>query len=132
MRRLLIRWVINAVALYAAIYIVPGIQQPEGATWVSLIWLALIFGLINAIIRPIMTILSLPLIVLSLGVFILVLNTFLFAFTGWLGAQFGVGFLLSDPWFVNAFLGSVVTGLVSMLLSSILRDELKNNKRRNQ
>jgi putative membrane protein len=56
-----------------------------------LIWLALIFGLINAIVRPITTILSLPLIVLSLGIFILVLNTLLFAFTGWLGAQFGVG-----------------------------------------
>jgi putative membrane protein len=129
MRRLLIRWVINAVALYAAIYIVTGIQQPEGSTWVSLIWLALIFGLVNAIVRPITTLLSLPLIVLSLGIFILVLNTLLFAFTGWLGAQFGVGFLLADPWFVNAFLGSLVTGLVSWLLSSILADELKGRRR---
>ena len=128
MRRLLIRWIINAVALYAAIYIVPGIRQPEGATWVSLIWLALIFGLVNAIMRPITTILSIPLIILSLGVFILVLNTLLFAFTGWLGEQFGVGFLLAEPWFWNAFLGSVVTGLVSMLLSFILRDELKGHR----
>jgi len=129
MGRLLIRWIINTVALYAAIYIVPGIHQPEGATWVSLLWLALIFGLVNAIVRPITTILSLPFIILSLGIFLLVLNTLLFALTGWLGAQFGVGFIIAEPWFVNAFLGSVVTGLVSIFLSFILRDELKGRRR---
>jgi putative membrane protein len=129
MKRLLLRLVINAVALYAAIYIVPGIQQPEGETWVSLLWLAVIFGLINAIVRPITTLFSLPLIIISLGVFILVLNTLLFALTGWIGGQFGVGFTLSDPWFVNAFLGSLVTGAISMLLSFVLRDELKKDRR---
>jgi putative membrane protein len=130
MKQLLLRLVINAVALYAAIYIVPGIQQPAGDTWISLIWLALIFGLVNAIVRPITTILSLPLIVLSLGIFILVLNTLLFAFTGWIGNQFGVGFTLAEPWFLNAFLGSLVTGAISVLLSFILRDELKKDRRR--
>lgn len=130
MKRFILRWVINAVALYAAIYIVPGIQQPEGANWVSLIWLALIFGLVNAIVRPILTLLSLPFIVLSLGIFILVLNTLLFAFTGWLGLQFGVGFTLAEPWFLTALLGSLVTGVISMLLSVILKDELKKRRER--
>jgi putative membrane protein len=130
MKRFILRWVINAVALYAAIYIVPGIQQPEGANWVSLIWLALIFGLVNAIVRPILTLLSLPFIILSLGVFILVMNTLLFAFTGWLGSQFGVGFTLAEPWFLTAFLGSLVTGVISMVLSVILKDELKNRRDR--
>lgn len=130
MKRLLVRWIINAVALYAAIYLVPGIRQPEGDTWVSLIWLALIFGLVNAIIRPITTILALPLIVLSLGIFLLVLNTLLFALTGWIGNQFGVGFILEEPWFVNAFLGSLVTGAVSMLLSLLLRDESHRDRQR--
>ena len=128
MKRFLIRLVINAVALYAAIYIVPGIQQPSGANWVSLLWLALIFGLVNAILRPIATLFSLPLIILTLGIFTLVLNTLLFAFTGWLGNQFGVGFTLAEPWFITAFLGSLVTTLISMLLSFLLRDELKNRR----
>ncbi len=128
MKRFLIRLIINAVALYAAIYIVPGIQQPSGANWVSLLWLALIFGLVNAILRPIATLFSLPLIILTLGIFTLVLNTLLFAFTGWLGNQFGVGFTLSEPWFITAFLGSLVTTLISMLLSFLLRDELKNRR----
>jgi putative membrane protein len=132
MKRFLLRLVINAVALYAAIYIVPGIQQPEGANWVSLLWLALIFGIVNAIIRPITTLFSLPLIVLTLGVFILVLNTLLFAFTGWLGSQFGVGFTLAEPWFITAFLGSLVTGVISWLLSIILKDELKNRNRQQE
>jgi putative membrane protein len=132
MKRFLLRLVINAVALYAAIYIVPGIQQPEGANWVSLLWLALIFGIVNAIIRPITTLFSLPLIVLTLGVFILVLNTLLFAFTGWLGSQFGVGFTLAEPWFITAFLGSLVTGVISWLLSIILKDELKDRNRRQE
>jgi len=127
-KRFLIRLVINAVALYAAIYIVPGIQQPSGANWVSLLWLALIFGLVNAILRPIATLFSLPLIILTLGIFTLVLNTLLFAFTGWLGNQFGVGFTLAEPWFITAFLGSLVTTLISMLLSFLLRDELKNRR----
>jgi putative membrane protein len=130
LKRFLIRLVINAVALYAAIYIVPGIQQPAGATWVSLLWLALIFGVVNAILRPIAMLFSLPLIILSLGIFTLVLNTLLFAFTGWLGNQFGVGFTLAEPWFVTAFLGSLVATLISMLLSALLRDELKNRHRR--
>ena len=128
MKRFLIRLVINAVALYAAIYIVPGIQQPSGANWVSLLWLAVIFGLVNAILRPIATLFSLPLIILTLGIFTLVLNTLLFAFTGWLGNQFGVGFTLAEPWFITAFLGSLVTTLISMLLSFLLRDELKNRR----
>ena len=132
MKRFLIRLVINMVALYAAIYIVPGIQQPSGTTWVSLLWLALIFGLVNAIVRPIATLLSLPFIILSLGIFMLVLNTLLFAFTGWLGSQFGVGFTLAEPWFVTAFLGSLVATLISMLLSFLLRDELKNRRNRSE
>ena len=129
MKRFLLRWAINAVALYAAIYIVPGIQRPEGTTWVALLWLALIFGLVNAILRPVATLFSLPLIILTLGLFTLVLNTLLFAFTGWLGNQFGVGFTLAEPWFITAFLGSLVTGLISMLLSFVLRDELKDRRR---
>lgn len=125
MNRFFLRWVINAVALYAAISLVPGVGWPEGKSWVSLIWLALIFGLVNALIRPFITLLTCPLIILTLGLFTLVVNTLLFALTGWLANQFGVGFTLAEPWFWNAFLGSLVVSFVSLVLTLILKDEIK-------
>jgi putative membrane protein len=125
MTRFILRWAINAAALFAAIAILPGIELPAGASWVSLIWLALIFGLINALFRPLIKFLTCPLIILTLGLFVLVINTLLFALTGWIGQQFGVGFILADPWFWNAFLGALITSLISLVLTAILKDELK-------
>ena len=124
MSRFFLRWVINGVALYAAIVLVPGVRWLEGKSWVSLIWLALIFGLVNALFRPLINILTCPLIILTLGLFTLVVNTLLFALTGWLGNQFGVGFTLAEPWFWNAFLGSLVVSVVSLILTLVLKDEL--------
>lgn len=130
MTRFILRWVINAVALYAAIAIVPGVQQIEGANWLTFLWLALIFGFVNALFRPLMTLLTCPFILLTLGLFTLVVNALLFALTGWLGNQFGVGFTLADPWFWNAFLGSLVVSVVSITLTLILKDEVKPKKHR--
>jgi len=126
--KFILRLAINMVALYAAIFLLPKYILYQG-NLIDILWLALIFGLVNAILRPVATLFSLPLIILTLGLFTLVLNTLLFAFTGWLGNQFGVGFTLAEPWFITAFLGSLVTGLISMLLSFVLRDELKDRRR---
>jgi len=125
MTRFILRWVINAAALFAAIAILPGIELTAGSTWVSLLWLALIFGLINALVRPLLKLLSCPLILLTFGLFVLVINTLLFALTGWIGNQFGVGFIIADPWFWNAFLGALIVSLVSLVLTGLLKDELK-------
>jgi len=127
--KFILRWAINAVALYAAIALLPSRILYAG-NWVDIIWLALIFGLVNAILRPPIKALSCLLIILTLGLFTLVINTLLFALTGWIGSQFSVGFTLADPWFWNAFLGSLVTTAVSIFLSMILRDELKGRRRR--
>lgn len=126
--RLILRWAINAVALYVAIILLPAYINWQGS-WVNVIWLALIFGLVNAILRPPAKALSCLLIVLTLGLFTFVINAALFALTGWLGAQFGVGFTLSDPWFWSALLGSLVTSAVSVVLSYFLRDGLKRRPR---
>jgi putative membrane protein len=128
MTRFILRWAINAAALYAAIAILPGIDLPAGASWLSLIWLALIFGLVNALFRPLLKFLTCPLILLTLGLFVLVINTLLFALTGWIGNQFGVGFILADPWFWNAFLGGLIVSLISLVLTGILKDELKKGR----
>jgi putative membrane protein len=137
MSRFILRWAINAIALYVAVAssLVPGVQmtinpQSGGNTWLSLIWLALIFGLINALFRPLLKLLTCPLIMLTLGLFTLVVNTLLFAFTGWVGMQLGVGFTLSEPWFWNAFLGSLIVSLVSLVLTLLLKDELKPRKKK--
>ena len=125
--KFILRWVINSAALYAAIALLPHYITLQGS-WVSILWLALIFGLVNAILRPPFKALSCLLIILTLGLFILVINTLLFALTGWIGSQWHVGFTLADPWFWSAFLGSLVTTFVSGILSLVLRDELKDRK----
>lgn len=128
MSRFILRWVINAAALFAAIAILPGIELLPGASWLSLIWLALIFGLVNALIRPLLKLLTCPLIMLTLGLFVLVINTLMFALTGWIGNQFGVGFILAEPWFWNAFLGALIVSLISLVLTGVLKDELKKRR----
>lgn len=127
--RFIIRWLINAVALYAAIYLLPGVIEPQGANWMSFLLLALIFGLVNALVRPLISMLTCPLIMLTLGLFVLVINTLMFALTGWLGNQFGFGFTLAEPWWWNAFLGSLVVSIISVILSLIIRDEKEGRRR---
>jgi len=120
MYRFLIRWAINAVALYVAVAIVPGIT-PQSANWLSYVWLALIFGVINALLNPLLKILTCPLILLTLGLFTLVINTFLFWLAGRVGESFGVGFTVDSLW--SAFLGSIVVSVVSIVLSLLFKDE---------
>jgi len=125
--KFILRLAINMVALYIAIVLLPKYILYQG-NWINIIWLALIFGLVNAIVRPPFKALSCLLIILSLGLFTLVINALLFALTGWVGSQFGVGFELAAPWYWSAFLGSLVTTAVSLILSLILRDELKGRR----
>ena len=123
MTRFVLRWVINAVALYLAVLILPGIDLRSDL--VSILWLALIFGLVNALFRPLIQILTCPLILLTLGLFTLVINTFLFWLTSVIGQSFGFGLTISDPVWWNAFLGGLVVSIVSVVMTLILKDELR-------
>ncbi len=126
MTRFILRWIINAVAIFLAIRFVPGITL--GGSLMEIVWLALIFGLVNAFLRPLLQILTCPLIILTLGLFTLLINTFLF----WLTAQIGqlVGIHMAIQGFLPAFLGGVVVSVVSIVLSLILHDELKGRRYR--
>ena len=126
MTKFILRWAINAVALYVAVAIVPGIElQSVGVgRWVGFILLGLVFGLLNALLRPLLMLLTCPLIILTLGLGTLLINTLMFYLTGWIGAQFGWGFYLRDFW--SAFLGALVVSIISILLSLLLKDELKH------
>jgi len=105
MTKFILRWVINAIALYLAVLILPGIDLRSDL--VSILWLALIFGLVNALFRPLIQLLTCPLIILTLGLFTLVINTFLFWLTSVIGQSFGFGLTISDPIWWNAFLGGL-------------------------
>ncbi|MDA1329869.1 MAG: phage holin family protein [Chloroflexi bacterium] len=116
---MILRLAINAVALYAAIALVPGLQA-ENPNWVAYIWMALIFGLVNALVRPILKLLTCPLILLTLGLFTLVINTVMLYITSYVGEFFGVGLSISDFW--AAFLGALVISVISVVLTSVVRD----------
>ena len=127
MTKFILRWVINAIALYLAILIIPGISLNSGI--VSIIWLALIFGLVNALFRPLISLLTCPLIVLTLGLFTLVINTFLFWLTSVIGQSFGLALVITQPVWWNAFLGGLIVSIVSVVMTLILKDELKGGRK---
>jgi putative membrane protein len=127
MTKFILRLAINAIALYLAVLILPGrIELQSGL--VSILWLALIFGLINALFRPLLQFLTCPLILLTLGLFTLVINTFLFWLTSVIGQWFGIELLISDPVWWNAFLGGLIVSIVSVVMTLILKDELKGRR----
>jgi putative membrane protein len=126
MTKFILRWVINAIALYLAVLVLPGIDLRSGL--VSILWLALIFGLINALFRPLLQFLTCPLIILTLGLFTLVINTFLFWLTSVIGQSFGLALIINDPVWWNAFLGGLIVTLVSVAMTMVLKDELKGRR----
>ena len=128
MTKFILRLAINAIALYLAVLILPGrIELQSELT--SILWLALIFGLVNALFRPLIQLLTCPLIILTLGLFTLVINTFLFWLTSVIGQSFGVGLIISDPVWLNAFLGALVVSVVSIIMTMILKDEMKGRRK---
>jgi len=122
MTKFIIRWAINAVALYVAALLVTGVELDPN-DYVSFLWLALIFGLLNALVRPILFFLSCPLIILTLGLGTLFLNTAMLYLTEWVAGFFGIGFTLSSFW--QTFLAALVISIVSIALSTILKEDSK-------
>lgn len=106
--RLLVTWGVIAVAVGVAAAIVPGIDIHGG--FFTLLWVALLFGLVNAILGPILHLLSLPLTVLTLGLFALVVNGVLLAITAG----------LSDKLDVGGFLGTILGALVIAVVTAVL------------
>lgn len=130
MTKLFIRLGINTVAVYAAIYLLNGRGiEANPDSWFYYIALGLIFGVVNAILRPLLVTLSCPLIILTLGLGTLLINTLLFYLSGLIGQYFGVGFTVNG--FMPAFLGSLIVSVVSLVLSALFHGEL-NGKRQNK
>jgi putative membrane protein len=117
--KFIIRWLVVAVSLFVAAWLVPGIEI-EGNAIVVLAVTALILGLINAVIRPILTILSCGFIVLTLGLFLLVINAVVLWLASYFAQMFGIGFIVHG--FLPALLGSIVVSIVSFILNTFLKD----------
>lgn len=114
----LIRLATAAAALWVTVALVPGIFFD--GPWYHLLIVALVFGVVNAFVRPILTLLTCPLIILTLGLFVLVLNALMLMLTGALADALGIAFRVDG--FLPAFLGGIVFALVSALLNVFVGD----------
>jgi len=119
-----VRLLVNAAALWVAIRIVPGVTF--SGDWISFFGVALVFGVINAFIRPVLKILTFPLIIVTFGIFALVVNGLMLLLTSRLSEALGFGFHVSGFW--AAFWGSIVVSLVSTILSMMVTDSSDNGR----
>jgi putative membrane protein len=115
--KFLIRWVITIVALVIAAVIISGIRVADTNAWIAFAVMALI---INAVVRPVLQLLSIGFIILTLGIFLLIINAFTLWLSSLLARALGIGFFVDGFW--AAFWGSIIVSLVSWLLSVFIRD----------
>ena len=111
--RLLLVWVLNAIALLGVAYIYPGVQVQD---WKSAAIAALVLGLVNTLVKPILVLLTLPVTILTLGLFLVVLNALLF----WGVAEMLPGFNVSGFW--AAVLGAILYSVIGWALSKLIPD----------
>jgi putative membrane protein len=124
--KLLVRWVIAALALFVAAWLVPGITV-DGNGWVIYAVMAVILGLVNAIVRPLLKFLTCPLILLTLGLFVLIINALTLLLASSIAVNwFHVGFYVDGFW--SAFLGALIVSIVTVILSALVREDDKTDR----
>jgi putative membrane protein len=115
---LAIQWLISAVAIAVAAWIVPGIAV-RGEEWVALAVSAIVLGLVNALVRPVLLLLTLPITLLTLGLFFFVINALTLMLASWLTTNlFGVGLVIDGFW--SALVGALLISAVGAVLSGLL------------
>lgn len=119
--KLLLWVVVNALALAAAAWLLDGIavtgDSPEDRA-LTLVLVAVIFGVVNTVVAPVVKLLSLPFIIVTLGLFLLVINALMLLLTGWISRETGLGFSVDGFW--TAVLGAIVITLASWALRAVL------------
>jgi putative membrane protein len=116
---IVLRILINAAALWAAVELVPGFSFDfDGDAWVGFLVVALLLGVVNAVVKPVLTLLSLPAVILTLGLFLLIVNAVALAITVWLADS--LGFPLTSDGFGSTLLAALVVSLVSWALETFL------------
>ncbi len=119
--KLLIRWIISALALFAAAYFVPGIRVEGSNAWTVYALMAIVLGLVNALVRPILRLLSCPFIILTLGLFLLLINGVSLLIAARIAEALGIGFYVDG--FQAAFLGALVVSVVTFFLNLFVKDK---------
>jgi putative membrane protein len=114
--RFLMKWLINAISLVVVIHVVSGIRTDR---WETTVVAALVLGLLNAFLRPLLMLLALPVNLLTLGLFTLVINGFIFN----LASKLVSGFIVTGFW--SAFIGALVFSIISCILSMLFKSEKK-------
>lgn len=125
---MLSRLLINAAALWVATRLVPGISFD--GDWRLLFVVALLFGILNVLVRPILKLLTLPILIVTLGLFIFVLNAVMLWLTGAISDAFNLGFHVEG--FLAAFVGALVVAVVSFVLSLFVGSEERRAARRRE
>ncbi len=121
--KLIIRLLITAAALWVAVQLIPGITYVGSP--IGLIVVALVFGVVNALIRPLLLLMTCPLVLLTLGLFLLVLNGLLLWLTSAFAGALGIGFHVAG--LLPAILGAIVVTIVSTLLTIFVGDRKKRD-----
>ncbi len=112
---ILVRIVVNAVSIWLTAYLLPGIRVVEGSGITTYLLLGLIFGVVNALVKPIVSALSCPLVILTLGLFILVINGAMLMLTSWISGDR----LQIDGW-LTAILAGIVMGVINIVLEGVV------------
>jgi putative membrane protein len=122
---LLLRWVIASIALVAAVWLVPGITVGPGRdAAVAVAVMAVILGFVNALIRPLLKLLTCPLVILTLGLFVLVINAICLWLASYIAVHgFGILFVVDGFW--AAFLGALIVSVVTAVMTTVLGDDDK-------
>ena len=128
--RLILRLLVNAAALAVATYLLSGISLTAPTTQgrvVTLLVVALIFGVLNAVLRPIFKLVTLPLLLLTLGLFLLVINAVMLLLTSWVSNRVDLGWSVDG--FATAVVGALIVSVVSFLLNAFVPDRRRDRRR---
>lgn len=118
----LIRWLINAAALFVVAWILPSINIENGDGFLTVLIVAAVLGLINAVLKPILEILSCGLIILTLGLFLIIINGFTLWLSAWIAENWlDVGYSIDGFW--PAVLGGIIVSVISFFLALIVTGE---------
>lgn len=120
-----VRLLVNAAALWVATRLVPGVTYEGGA--LPLLGVAMVFGVVNAFLRPVAKVLTFPLIIVTLGIFALVVNGLMLWLTSSLSSALGLGFHVGGFW--AAFRGGLVVSIVSTVLSMLVAEPRERRDR---
>jgi putative membrane protein len=129
--RLILRLLANAGALAVATFLLSGITltaPTTGRKVLTLLGVALIFGILNAVVKPIFALVTAPLLLLTLGLFLLVINACMLLLTSWLSSKFGLGWHVSGFWV--AVFGAIIVSIVSFVLNAFVPGKRNNDRRR--